>query len=236
MQSKRFIAILTLGLVIVLAAGAMAATETFSAAIPAATTDWSNILTFDKFDSSLGTLNSVQVQVSAGLSVDLTLTNNSASTIGDNSYVFFQSAVTVADPGGQFVNDEGSAINDTVNSNQIDVGGLTPGNQVVHGPETTYAYVHTTYSVGNGDLDVMSEFTGGPTDTIDLSAVTSTQFFEALENGVGSIHEDGSVMDGLTAKVIYNYTPSAPVPEPSSVIALGSGFMGLVAFMVRRRK
>ena len=70
---------------------------TTSTPIPSTLTDWTGSLSFPKFNSALGTLEDVQLDLSGGFTTTLTVTNDSLA--GSSGSAKTEVQLTVQDPG-----------------------------------------------------------------------------------------------------------------------------------------
>jgi hypothetical protein len=188
------------------------------------TTDWDNPLTFQQFNPSLGTLDSVTLNLSGQISTVLMIQNNAASSSSghDSTDVSF------------FVDDTDDNIG----------AASTPFPEM--DPDTT----HYDYSLAAGDsvttptltgsgtfsqayteAAILTEFTG--TGSFALDANTST--FTDLSNNGGNTSDSQTTQAGLTGSVEYTYTATA-APEPGTYSLLALGLFAGVPFLRRQRK
>ena len=209
----------------ILAAPASADTITYTATpIVYTLTDWElpssvQTISFQQFNSSLGTLQSVQLQFSGDIETTLTVTNNGISSSSGN--VKTESVLTVQDVG--------------LNLNAPELDMVSPpfsytlaiGDSLTSLLLTSKTYKSDDTYTSSG---VLTEFTG--VGTFGLPATTFTQTL--LANNGGNTFSSQVTDAELSGKVTYTYTPGESTPEPASMGLIGLGLAGL-AFWQRRR-
>lgn len=208
-----------------LATQAQAGTGTsgpFTSTISTQLTDWSGNLSFPKFNASLGTLTSVDLNFSSSLTTTLTVTNSGNSSSNGKTQTEVQVSITdasgILNPGGN-------------NTPQLDFQSLPKFSYALGaGNSTTSGLLTGNSTVDTGGLTatgILTEFTGA--GNISLPAVTYTQ--TDLSNTGGNTNSTQVTDAGLTGTVTYTYTA---VPEPTSVTLLVLG--GTLALLHRRRR
>ncbi len=184
-------------------------------------TDWSNNLSFAQFNPALGTLTSVELDLTSALTTSLTLTNTSGA-LGASGKAFTEVQISVGTALGLF------------DVPQIDQNSpkftfnIAAGGNVSSGIITFSGQSTSDYNLSNVSPSVMSAFTG--TGNISLPATTFTQTW--IQYSSGNVNQSQVTNASLTGDVIYTYTP-APVPLPSALFLLGPGLFGLLG--LRRR-
>jgi len=210
---------------VALAAEAQAGTGTsgpFTSTVSTRLTDWSGNLSFPKFNASLGTLTSVDLNFSSSMTTTLTVANvgNSSSTGKTQTEV----QLSITDSSG-ILNPGGNA------TPQLDYESLPKFSYSLSAGNSTSSGVLTgNSSYDTGGLNatgLLTEFTG--TGNISLPAATFTQ--TDLSNTGGNTNSTQVTDAGLTGTVTYTYTA---VPEPTSVTLLVIG--GSMALLRRRRR
>ena len=223
---KQFGGILAAGAV--LAAGATSSLAQSSISYPTSTpvpstaTDWANTLVFEQFNSSLGTLDSVELQLSASLSTTLTVVNSGSTGDGGNAHTVMYT--TVQDPGLNLVSPFETDSATYSFGGGIFGTGLAPGLPgVTSGPLTGTSSSDNTYYTS----PILVEFTGSGTISLNAGTYTTTT---VNDNGSNTT-ADQTTTASLTGEVIYDYTAAAP--EPSTI---GLLIFGLGALPFRRRQ
>jgi hypothetical protein len=182
---------------------------TTSTPISSTLTDWSGSLAFPKFNSALGTLTKVQLDLSGSLTTVLTVTNDAPTGSSGNAKMELQ--MTVQDAG--------------INLNVPELDLFSPEFSYLIGAGQSVTSNILTKSGTSSDqytsAPIIAEFTGP--GTIVLPASTFTQTW--LTNTGGNTFVAQSTYAQLTGTVTYTYTP---VPEPATLSLLGLGLVGLV--------
>jgi len=184
-------------------------------------TDWTDTnaqkLSFRQFDTRLGTLDKIQLDLAGSISTVITVTNTSVSQSRATGDVSTQVQLTVGD----------------------NVGITTPQLKVVSDPfvfdldpnetEISPKIVKTLKSSNDySDAEILSYFLG--TGTVDLTATTSTKTSIIFNGGNASASQ--ATTASLGGSITYFYTA---VPEPSTLVLLGTLGAGLLAGALFRR-
>ncbi|MEI7575929.1 MAG: PEP-CTERM sorting domain-containing protein [Armatimonadota bacterium] len=214
--------ILLVGLGLASISGAQVITQTQSFGF--APTNWTNSLTFNKFNPALGNLTSIVVSLTGQLNGEIKFewleTGSGASVTGN---LAGQVKIQKPDLSNLVVTSPLATTSDTVSAydGTTDFGG-TSGK--------TYSALSATDTQMNtltGPAD-FALFSGAGTIALPIAG---SSFSGVTTSPAGNITSNADVLAKASATITYNYTP---VPEPASMIALGLGLTGLAAR--RKRK
>jgi len=208
-----------------------------------------NPLVFDKFDPSLGQLQSVNVKVtytttesvSMNFTTAATITLRSASTQAPNQGTTIMvngpdpnvNLATISAPVFTYTKTYGGPGQTLPQSFSNDPTKFQPGSPFFLTPDgqpgNTNSIFNTNQNLSITDPNMLALFTGTGTFGLPVFANGGTSFSTSSGNGSGRIVTLASVSVALS----YTYV----VPEPSSVALLGLGGVGIVvAGGLRRRR
>ncbi len=248
MSRKGFYLSTVAGIAGLLAAGSASAvtiSKSFTNPLSAAFTDIAGYnFSLQKFDSSLGTLNSFVLQITENVHSAYTITANSTS-MAVYGLTDYSSALTLPGNGGNSGGNYNLLVSDKI-VKTITFATLTTG-QVTVAPIASSGAIQgqSVASGGSGtgtvtDSTLLADFTGGASSFINLGFSTNTSTGIQFTGGNDSINQVTSV--DVTGSIVYNYTlapPPAPpgpvgVPEPMTAAVLMAGLAGLAG--IRRRR
>lgn len=200
-------------------ARADATTVSYSFLMSPTTTDFTADAMVHKFNTSLGTLESVTISYNTVVSSSIVVKNTVATTGTVNAKV----VLTLTDSG-----DNLSLVN-TANTN-TKAFSITANNQtatVTPSGQKTASQLYNTQTI-------LEEFTGS--GKIDLSISTVTTYSLTTTSGSPSIVQDQTSSKAfVNGSVTYTYAGPPPVPEPSSLVLGALGAVGILATGLKRR-
>ncbi len=221
---KKTFAALALAAALFPLAGAQAAVISFNNSIGVTETDWSETLRFNKFDTKLGTLNSIKFDLSGVVSGAGFAENRGSSaakvtlTLGSTIELTRPDGTTLVVANPVFDQIYSLARYDRV----LDFGG-TSG---VHTGEVQASSAESFLSSSASDFAL---FSGKGFIELGLSALGTS-----FARGPGNVTTGFDTFASGAVQVSYDYTPFAEVPEPATLATMLAG-LGLIGAVRRRR-
>ncbi|MCL5103205.1 MAG: PEP-CTERM sorting domain-containing protein [Armatimonadetes bacterium] len=227
-MKRSVLIVCVLGLVMLVAASAVNAnsSQSFSwtRALAGERINWSETIALPQYSGPIGSLSGIDIALETSIDCEIGLENlasgpsDLAVDLKVNSQVK-QGATTLL---SQDYAKAQSFSSIPAFDNDLNWGG-TSGFKVQHFIQNATSAVH--YSVAAADF---ASYVGGGNVNFDVSA-TSVHWIPTGSGGSMAAYYSAIV----PAKVTITYDT---VPEPGSLLALGSGLIGLVGLAIRRRK
>ncbi|MFV0384169.1 choice-of-anchor E domain-containing protein [Paracoccus sp. (in: a-proteobacteria)] len=215
---KKLVILAAAGAISVAAQTAGAATISYMHSFGQSTTDWSDSWAIQQFDSSLGTLNSVKVDLFGHVTAAASVENRSATSV--SAHVDLKSQVSVTTAGGLPIVQVNPELDRTYALGGFDGIVDFAGNSGVSTGDLFFNDMNSSVLTG-ADL---AQFIGAGTISIFVVA-TGVSFAQ----GGGNLLTYFSNQAGADFTVTYDYTAPPAVPLPASAPLLLGGL-----FLLRR--
>ena len=193
--------------------------QTFT--VPQQAVSFAQNVTFNKFDTTLGVLNSITLSLSTSVTAEIDVFNfsNKAQTF-TNATASVPVKITGPDGSTFTVTSVAGPISGSVTS----LVGVTP-------------YAGNTATATGNSVILPANFGqyqgfGGGNLTVNFQGQNGTYSGSAGSN----VFFGGSATAGGTLTLTYNYTKIQPIPEPGAATFLAAGVLGSVGMVIRRRR
>lgn len=203
------------------------ATISYDAGKSMTTTNWSDQLSFARFDGSLGTLTSVRFDLAG--SVDGQGSAESLDAEQSDVTLALGSLLTLSRPDGSMLVLTNPLFSRTVTLSAWDGATDFAGTSGTRTGPVSVSGADYFVSASAADLALFTAPGGDPIN-LRLSASGTSN-----ASGAGNLVTQFSTAASGTARVTYAFTPTATVPEPASVALMCAG-LGLLGVARRRTR
>jgi uncharacterized protein (TIGR03382 family) len=211
-------ALVGIGLAVIGSADAQVIVQTFT--VPTGTAvPFSQNFTFNLFNTSLGTLDTVTVALSTSITAEVDVFNQTGSS----------QTITGATASIPVMLTAPAGISETA------TGVAGPVNGIAGVGDTAFQGLPASANQSlNVPLIDFSSYEGvGPLTGTLTAAATSGSYSGSATTGV---FFGGSATAGATVTVTYLYQPAGTIPEPGATTFLAAGVLGSLGMVFRRRK
>lgn len=206
----------------ILVGSAQAATISYNNSIGLTSTNFNSALILPKFNTSLGTLTSINFTLAGNVLASEGLESKDGSPSTINSTVGAQLTLQRPDSSTLVITTPGASFSDGVSAYDgiLDFGGTSGISRNNISANATNSGIFTSAS----DLALFSSL-GASNITLNVNGLGTSS-----ASGPGNLIASFSTSASANAQVTYNYNPSSATPEPSSMalMAIGLGAAGLI--------
>ena len=221
---KKTFAALALAAALLPFAGAQAAVISFNDSIGITESDWSETLRFSKFNTKLGTLNSIKFDLS-GLVTGAGFAENRGSNAAKVTLTL-GSTIELTRPDGSTLVVANPVFDQIYSLGRYDRVLDFGGTSGVHTGTVEASKAESFLSSSASDFAL---FSGRGFIELGLSALGTS-----FAKGPGNVTSGFDTFASGAVQVTYDYTPFAEVPEPATLATMLAGF-GLMGAVRRRR-
>lgn len=218
---KKIIAALAVASIFGAVGSAQAEVVSFTANKATATTAWTDLLSFGKFNSNLGTLNSITFEL--GGTVSGTGRAESLDAAASIVTLSLSSILTLTRPDGSTIVVTNPVFSNNYSLSAFDGAIDFAGSSGAFTGQVSSSHTESFASSSTNDFALFSQ-AGGGTISLNLGATGQSN-----GSGAGNLITQFATSAAGQVKVSYDYT-AAPVPEPETYAMLigGLGLLGLV--------
>jgi hypothetical protein len=203
--------------------GSTPTSVTYTAAVPSSYVAWEDNLLFPQFNSSLGSL----------VSVDITIVGSGTTSDVATNYLPGNPGYLTSLTSGLTLTLTGQNISGTYvdNANATTLNFGNPGQEILYGaPYSTGPLTIVDPGVSTLISSGLLAYTGGGQLSYDISSMNNVT---SSVTG-GAVGNNETTEAGADISITYDYTPGSITPEPGTLTLFGTGLLGL-AGMLRRK-
>ena len=189
--------------------------------IPSQSVPFTNNFTFNLFDTSLGTLNSVSIALATSITAEVDVVN---FTPNPQPFTNATASIPVTLTAPDAITETATGVAGPINGTATVLNGITP-----------FSGLQTTASQStNVPLADFGFYEGiGPMTGTLIASATAGNYSGSANPGV---FFGGSAVASGTITITYLYQPAGTIPEPGATTFLAAGVLGSLGMVFRRRK